>query len=260
MLAWIIGVVAVVRRRLPACWGIVLLAAAAAVAPTLAIAFIAQRYLADFVPGLVVGASVGVPVVVAWIGASARRARWSLAVGGTLLVIGLTVNAGLALLARNVYLLPTTEERREFVAAQYRLHGALGGGRPPSVVELDELGVPAADGTIAILGDCDGIYRSDGTEWVPLELRPGGSRRVVVEGDATGPVVSGDGWRIVLERDRRCSAVGVRGAPIASRAGRSTAQAPSPSTSACCRSRPPCRPTSTAGARSTCSPNRRGDR
>ena len=52
-----------------------LLAAAAAVVPTLTIAFIAQRYLADFVPVLVVGAAVGVPVVAAWVADSVVRRR-----------------------------------------------------------------------------------------------------------------------------------------------------------------------------------------
>jgi hypothetical protein len=100
-----------------------------------------------------------------------------------------------------VYLLPTTAERRDFVAAQYELHDALGGGRPPAVVEVEALGAPAADGTVAILGDCDGLFRSDGTEWTMLELRPGGTRRVVVDGSSPGPIVSGDGWQIVLEQD-----------------------------------------------------------
>ena len=59
--------VAVVRA-----WPVASLAAIA-VLPTLSLAFVAQRYLADFVPFLVVGAAVGVPVVAAW--AAATRAR-----------------------------------------------------------------------------------------------------------------------------------------------------------------------------------------
>ena len=200
LVAVAVGLVATFRRGLPASWPIILAAAAASVLPTVAIAFIAQRFLADFVPVLVVGAALGVPVVAVWAGASTRRRRATVAATAALLVVAFAVNAGLAVLARYVYLLPTPGERRDFVAAQYDLHGALGGGRPPSVVELDDLGAPAADGTVAILGDCDGLFRSDGTEWAPLELRPGGTRRVVVEGASPGPVVSGDGWQIVLEQ------------------------------------------------------------
>ena len=57
-----------VRRRLPASWPIALAASIASVIPTVAIAFIAHRFLADFVPALVVGAALGVPIVAAWAG------------------------------------------------------------------------------------------------------------------------------------------------------------------------------------------------
>ena len=91
-----------------------------------------------------------------------------------LLVRRADVNVGLAVLARNVYLLPTEAERRDFVAAQYAIQDRLGGGRPPDVVEIDALGPAAPDGTVAIVGDCDGLYRSDGDAWVLLEQRAGG--------------------------------------------------------------------------------------
>jgi hypothetical protein len=215
-----VGCVVLVRRRLRACWPISLLAAAAAVVPTLAIAFIAQRYLADFVPALVVGACVGVPAIAAWTAADRRRRPAVVAVTGVLLAAALAVNAGLAVLARHVYLLPSTAERRAFVAAQYDVHDALGGGRPPAVVEVAALGAPAADGTVAIVGDCDGLFRSIGDEWVLLELRPGGAQRARVTGSTPGPVVAGDGWRVVLEVDgttRRLVYEGptrVEGAPL----------------------------------------------
>ena len=199
VVAAVVGVVATIRRRLPASWGMALLAAAAAVVPTLTIAFIAQRYLADFVPVLVVGAAVGVPVVAAWVADSGRRRRVVVSVTAVLLVVGLTVNVGLGVLARYVYILPTEAERRDFVADQYAIQDRLGGGRPPDVIEVDALGPAAADGTVAIVGDCDGLFRSDGDAWVLLEQRAGGSQRAVVRGDALGPVVTGDGWQLVLE-------------------------------------------------------------
>ncbi len=199
VVAAVVGVVATIRRRLPASWGMALLAAAAAVVPTLTIAFIAQRYLADFVPVLVVGAAVGVPVVAGWVADSGRRRRVVVSVTAVLLVVGLTVNVGLGVLARYVYILPTEAERRDFVADQYAIQDRLGGGRPPDVIEVDALGPAAADGTVAIVGDCDGLFRSDGDAWVLLEQRAGGSQRAVVRGDALGPVVTGDGWQLVLE-------------------------------------------------------------
>ena len=53
---------------------------------------------------------------------------------------------------------------------------------------------------MAIVGDCDGLFRSDGDAWVLLEQRAGGSQRAVVRGAALGPVVTGDGWQLVLEQ------------------------------------------------------------
>ena len=101
-------------------------------------------------------------------------------VTAVLMVIALTVNVGLAVLARNVYILPTEAERRDFVSAQYSIQDRLGGGTPPDVVSVAALGPVAPDGTVAIVGDCDGLYRSDGHTWVLLGQRAGGSQRAIV--------------------------------------------------------------------------------
>jgi hypothetical protein len=197
------GVIVLVRRRPPAAWAISFAAAAVATLPTLSIAFIANRYLADFVPAVVVAAALGVPVVATWAARSRKRvAAWTLAVGVALALFAFVVNAGLAVLARRLYLLPDPAERRGFVAFQYEVHDALSGSRPPNVSRVDRLGPAGADGAIAIVGDCDALYRSDGDSWWLLELRPGGAQRAVLEGSSPGTVVTGDGWHIALVVDR----------------------------------------------------------
>jgi hypothetical protein len=195
----VVGVVVLVRHRPPAAWAMALAAAAVSVVPTLTFGLILQRYLADFVPALVVGAALGTPVAARWADATTSRRRSVTGVAAALLALSLFVNAGLAVLARYLYLLPTERERRDFVAAQYDVQDALGGGRPPYVVDVDALGAPAADGTVAIVGACDALFRSSGDAWVVLEQRPGGTQRATVRGDAPGAVVRGDGWQIVLE-------------------------------------------------------------
>ncbi len=192
------GVVALVRRRPPAAWAIAFAAGVVATIPTVSIAFIANRYLADFVPALVVGAALGVPVVAAWAMASRRRLLWT--VGGTavLVTLALVVNAGLGVLARGLYLVPEQDDRRAFVALQYDVHDALGGSQPPDVSRVVALGPAGPDGELAIVGDCDALYRSDGERWSLLESRPGGALRAVVEGSRPGRVAGGDGWRIDL--------------------------------------------------------------
>ena len=128
----------------------------------LAIAFIAKRYLADFVPLLVLGAALGVPVVAAWSTVtSAPPASGHRSARSALVARRARTNAGLAVLARNLYLLPDVDARRDFVALQYAVHDVLGGGAP-----VCRRGRRArrgrADGAIAIVGDCDGVFRSDG--------------------------------------------------------------------------------------------------
>jgi hypothetical protein len=192
------GVVALFRRRPPAAWAIAFAAGLVATVPTVSIAFIANRYLADFVPALVVGAALGAPVVAAWATKSRRRCLWT--VGGTvaLVTLALVVNAGLGVLARALYLLPEQDQRRAYVALQYDVHDALGGSQPPYVSRVAALGSAGPDGEVAIVGDCDALYRSDGERWSLLESRPGGALRAVVEGGRPGRVVGGDGWRIDL--------------------------------------------------------------
>jgi hypothetical protein len=211
------AVVALFRRRLPASWAVALVAALVAAVPTLTIAFIANRYLADFVPAMVLASAIGVPVVAAWAAHARTRALIVLTAGAALVAFALVVNAGLSVLARRLYLLPDVDERRGFVSLQYAVHDVLGGSRPPDVSRTDELGPAGADGAIAVLGDCDAVYRSDGERWMLLELRPGGAQRVVVRGSRPGTVVSGRGWSIDLRADgdgRRFVYVGPGGTTV----------------------------------------------
>jgi hypothetical protein len=167
----------------------------------------------------VVGAALGVPVAAAWAATSRRRRLWT--AGGTAALVALTVivNAGLSVLARGLYLLPEPGERRAFVALQYDVHDALGGSQPPYVSHVAGLGPAGPDGEVAIVGDCDALYRSDGERWSLLESRPGGTLRAVVEGSRRGLVAGGDGWRIDLVdeagvRHFEYVGTGADGAPI----------------------------------------------
>lgn len=201
VVATVIGVVQIVRRRVPAAWGLSMLGAAAATLPTLTIAFIAHRYLVDFVPLVVVGAALGLAASVAWATCSRQRRNLLLGASAVLVTAGLVVNVGLAQLARRLYLLGDPAARRDFVALQYSVHDLLGGGVPPQVERVEALGPVADDGDVVIVGDCDGLYRSDGEEWRLLEQRAGGAQRAVVEGTALGPVVSAAHWSIELAAD-----------------------------------------------------------
>jgi hypothetical protein len=95
---------------------------------------IANRYLADFLPGLIVAAIAGLHLLFRW---SARRRgsavchlTWT---GLALLAaLGLSINVGLAVLyARNVESYTPPAVRRDFVRFQHRVHDILYGDDRP---------------------------------------------------------------------------------------------------------------------------------
>ena len=172
-------------------------AAAIAVLPMLAIAFIAQRYLADFVPLLVLGAVLGVPAVASWAAVSSRRAGGVL--GAVVLgVVGLVTNAGLPCW-RNLYLLPDVDAAGLRGAAVRR-------PRRPGQRCPGRAACRTARRRRSGRGDrhrrrlrCGLSQRRRNVAVARAATRRGW--RVVVEGSAIGPVVLGDGWQIDLVTD-----------------------------------------------------------
>ena len=157
----VIGVVIVVRRRR---WITLPLIAGAAVAavPTLAIGFIANRYLVDLLPLLVV------PAAIATVEFHTERRRLALVATGVLIGWGAWVNVALATWLDGI-------DDVGFTAWRYQLDDTVFGGRPPSVIDLDGPGDGPAprDGVVAIDGPCDGLYIAIEGRWVALELADG---------------------------------------------------------------------------------------
>ena len=180
-------------RRLDATWWIVIGACAVAALPTIAIGFIAHRYLVDFVPLLVVLGALGVPRVLSW-----RVGRPLLAVGATL---GLLASIGLGILARNVYLLPEEGTTASFVERRYAIHDWYGGDPPPDVERRSSLDGAGPEGLTVVVGDCDGLYVGTGDGWQRAEVRVGGAFAAELTGRAErGLVIAGDGWDVGFVR------------------------------------------------------------
>ena len=148
--------------------------AAFAMVPSLAFGFIAQRYLGDALPLLVLGAIVGLQMLLAWSARRAGAASVRFAWGGLafLMVLSLWFNAGLAVLYQRGwgYRVP----RSEIVALvdlQYSLHKSFPGGAPPHLVRGPKLPFqPPPAGDLFAVGNCAGLYWSnDGRYWEPLE-------------------------------------------------------------------------------------------
>jgi hypothetical protein len=181
----IVGVAWMVRHRART-WLVMVGATALGAIPTFTIGFIANRYLIDMLPPLVVGAAIGVWVVGAW-----PRQRLVRAFGVALVAWGAWVNVSLATW--------TLEAKSPgFTELRYDLDRAVFGAGAPGLVELQP-GTPVPrDGVVALDPDCAGVYIAEQGAWVALE-RADGVRRTGGTIDApAGPVViaAGDGWTI----------------------------------------------------------------
>ncbi|CAN5507292.1 hypothetical protein BH20ACT2_BH20ACT2_06110 [soil metagenome] len=179
------GLAAVLRRR-PSPPGVALLrlpllGAAASTVTVLTIGFVANRYLSDFLPLVLLAALVGLHRLLAL--ASERRgsrrpvvAAVALAAAG---LAGTYVNGALALWYQGAYSdAIATDARTRFVALQLDVADALPGVE--AEVEIRRGGRAAAlptdadDGDLFVVGACDALYWSDGSEWSALERRPPG--------------------------------------------------------------------------------------
>ncbi|MCU0311991.1 MAG: hypothetical protein MUE36_13725 [Acidimicrobiales bacterium] len=205
----LIGVWWIVRHDRTQGWRVLFAASVVATAGIFTIGFVAHRYLVDLVPVLVVAGAPGLWALVRW--ADSTSVAWRRLVG-TLLVVLAVVGAlgqvALAVQARYLYVVPSDGDRLTFLDVRYRIDALLTDGAPGSVVAVvDELPAPD-DGTVAIVGDCAGLYVADGLRWYAVEWEADGGRRLVLTpedsvrsdlGERSVVVAEGDEWRVVAE-------------------------------------------------------------
>jgi hypothetical protein len=199
----LVGLGALLRRGWRDPWLTAIVGTAVGLVATITIAFIANRYLADFTPTLVLTAAIGTWAVADWLGQRARALR-RIATGAlvALTCSGLAVSAALAAQSQRLFILPSTQARHDLVAFQYDLHERLGGDPPPGVRRAAALEGPGRRGEVVVLGACRGLYWSDGERWWPLEL--GGRDGWVVTGPVRGEttaLLDAGAWRVVAEGD-----------------------------------------------------------
>lgn len=157
------------------------------------IGYVAHRYLADLVPIVLLPALVGAHVIADRAPArlSGRR-RAGLATLGLLVAFGYWANVGLAIEHQHERGKVVLEERR----AQLVLwRTSLPGPQAPVVrVERDYPFLPpgSGDGTLAVAGECDGLYVRVGDDWRGVSRGPGaGVFDLRVDVDALGGVPVG---------------------------------------------------------------------
>ncbi len=174
------GVVAALRplRRDPdspsaAALRVPLLGAALGCVGTFYLAFLEERYLGDLVPFLVVAGAAGLWYLVAQLSRSRAAVRWL--TGGVLVAVAAWscwVTFGLTLLQqRDFGPLVSTETRARFINFQLGVHETIPGGAPSGVLRQAGLPLPppARANTLLVVGDCAGLYWSDGRFWHPVE-------------------------------------------------------------------------------------------
>ncbi len=172
-----------------------LVGAAVGTVLVLTIAFIAQRYLGDWLPLVVIGSLAGLHTIVARREAApARRRRWhtALLVGlATLALVGVWINLSLALWFQRLDSPHPESLRAEFITTQYRISADLGTGTPMTAFVTELPSTPARSGTTAVVGECAGIYWSDGDHWRVVAGTPAGGVFTLV---ADQPPVDAATW------------------------------------------------------------------
>ncbi|MET0627253.1 MAG: hypothetical protein ABW033_02195 [Acidimicrobiia bacterium] len=150
-----------------------LLGAAAGAVGAVSLAFLDQRYEGDFVPILVVAGVVGAWWLARWL---SERGPWLRSGIVALVTIGslwgVWANSGLTYLYTHAYQPDAGAGRlADMVATQLRVHDLLGDGPPSRVIQVDALPMTtsAPAGTLAVVGDCDGLLWSDGRLWHAVE-------------------------------------------------------------------------------------------
>lgn len=159
-----LGTAVLLRRRGPllAAWWAPMVGAAAGLAATLTIAFVAHRYLGDAIPVVVL------PGIIGWWWLderlAGRRWWWLVVVAlGTWSAVG---NLGMGVLQQRAYSARTPGALARTVELQLDSPGS-----PPVVHTGDARPRPQPAQRLWILGDCEALSWSDGDGWHPVEHR-----------------------------------------------------------------------------------------
>jgi hypothetical protein len=170
-----VGATATLRRtnpRVRALWPL-LAGCALGTVPVLAIGYLANRYQSDFLPLLVIAALIGLPIAVHWLEIRADS-LWLLGAAVTgLVLVGLGTTANLALgFSYQRALSPSLhpDSVASYIENQQRADDWFGDGRLADVSRVDALPTESRIGDIAIVGECDGLYFSDGVDSIDGSL------------------------------------------------------------------------------------------
>jgi hypothetical protein len=206
-----IGLVLIVRARAWS-WLVLMLGGCIAAVPTFTIGFIANRYLADMLPMLIVPAAFG---FAHW--APTSRAMRVLVSGAVVVATGwgLAVNVALATWTQNL-------KEPGFTEFRYRVDGWVFDDPAPGIIDHAPGATTPRDGIVTIVrtvgvGDetlCEGVYIAEQGRWVPLE-RSDGARQISGTWTPTADesiVAAGDTWTLTATTSTGTTSTGTTSA------------------------------------------------
>jgi hypothetical protein len=169
------GVVVLVRRAGAAAVRAPLIGAVGGGLATLTIAFVANRYMSDLLPAIVLASLVGLHALLGKT-RSAPTAAWTrvaAAVVVVLAVISLWVNFALAISYQRALYPQDAASRVGFIGFQQDVDELIPGGPRGNVQFGRELPTRGSRGELFVVGDCAGLYWSDSREWFAVERANG---------------------------------------------------------------------------------------
>lgn len=195
----VVGMVMVVRHR-DVVWGALVLGAAIAAVPTFTIGFIANRYLVDMMPLLLLPAALAVACITLPTAATRLR-RPARAAVVAVIVWTAWCNVSLATWTQNL-------KEPGFTELRYRLDDVAFGNPAPSLRVIDSTSPVPRDGIVGLAfggdgADCQAVYIAEQGAWVNLE-RLDGEHQLTGTVDpqpGTATIAGGDTWDVSLVVD-----------------------------------------------------------
>ena len=139
---------------------IVLATAAAAGATVMVFGWVANRFVGDLVPVLVVGSAIGMVDLWRRLSPISRRwRRWTLVAITALGLFGVAANIAFAVSYQTVW---SSQQALNFATFQNSISVATGDPLRSAVMQGNALALQAPKGQLFIAGDCNGLYMSNG--------------------------------------------------------------------------------------------------
>ena len=199
----VVGLVFIVRRR-DWVWLALIVGAAIAAVPTFTIGYIANRYLVDMMPLLLIPSAIAVASIAlpTTVSTRVRSALRALAIAA--IVWTVWSNAALATWTMNL-------KQPGFTELRYRLDDLLFGERPPALVTIEPGATVPRDGVVGLAVDqsavpevCEAVYIAEQGVWVNLE-RLDGLRQMTgamqLTANSTTSIGGGDTWQLSFRSD-----------------------------------------------------------